>query len=404
MSDLRIKIDSSEMCQEAQELLIQLGKSWSCGGLNFSYPQKEVWLHTYATQIFWCHDSEISEYSDKQIVTIPQLRDMVVLKRNDVNDANYEIRHPQNGLEKYLKQGDKLYQFCSTSWVAVNIKRHNRENMLRPIQKPQSAPEQAPIQEEYLNTKTGELLLWDKGQPRSTNWIKVPEGADTAVQFDKIYFYNDEFEVFTENGWEKSGFKTTQQFVELHGKVIWQRNQQPIREYLDTKFHCLRYVADGTKRPDSFVLVPEGAECATYSNAAHGAHVLFWKKVYEKYLGTFDYVFDPKRVDNGWFRGGNNLKEYLESESYQGRIIWQRDPQPEPDLVPQLDASDLLNVVYHYSASINTPRGTMHYDGVITFPGRITGIEDYHQLRAEIAQDGNTTPDKVNVHSLNIVG
>ena len=64
----------------------------------------------------------------------------------------------------------------------------------------------------------------------------------------------------------------------------------------------------------------------------------------------------------------------------------------------------LLDVVYHYSASFNSARGSVSYDGVITFPGRITGIEDYRKVRAEIAKNGNVTPDQVNVHSLTIVG
>lgn len=76
------------------------------------------------------------------------------------------------------------------------------------------------------------------------------------------------------------------------------------------------------------------------------------------------------------------------------RMTWLRD---------RLRGTRKPETLYHYSASINTARGTVAYDGVITFPGRITGIEDYHQARAEIAKDGNVAPEQVNVHSLSIV-
>lgn len=78
----------------------------------------------------------------------------------------------------------------------------------------------------------------------------------------------------------------------------------------------------------------------------------------------------------------------------QNRIDWLRD---------HLRGTRKPETLYHYSASINTARGTVFYDGVITFPGRITGIEDYQQARAEIAKDGNVAPQQVNVHSLSIV-
>ena len=85
-------------------------------------------------------------------------------------------------------------------------------------------------------------------------------------------------------------------------------------------------------------------------------------------------------------------------------LIWSRHPQPEPETATLEDSDNLLDVVYHYSASFNSARGSVSYDGVITFPGRITGIEDYQKVRAEIAKDGNVTPEQVNVHSLTIVG
>lgn len=366
-----------------------------------------------------------------------------------------------------------------------------------------------------------------------------------------------------------------------------------MREFLNTKTFAVRQsdengnIAFGNDHAD-WIEIPEDAETATHSNALHGEHILFWKEVYKKYLGTFDFCFNPK-LGGDWFRGGDSLNEYIESKSYQGKIIWQRE-QPdaaaspneiakkeyllpkdqgyelclceegmtihkswievpegaevavlfEPAMVSnrsgelffwkdngnthyiysersecqrptgwysckgnqittldeflqawagqcrivwkreqpttslnniartaedhrehnlsneindlcaefgcppgmdrfawlkdQLDISqgrvslgplatkarmqqesmelrlallkDLFQpqpVTYHYAASINTARGTVAYDGVITMPQRITGMEDYLQARAEIAKDGNVAPEQVNIHSLSII-
>lgn len=60
--------------------------------------------------------------------------------------------------------------------------------------------------------------------------------------------------------------------------------------------------------------------------------------------------------------------------------------------------------VYQYAASANTPRGSVHWDGVVT-ARLISGIDDYRAVRAEIARDGNiSNPELVQVHNLAMVG
>ncbi len=63
-------------------------------------------------------------------------------------------------------------------------------------------------------------------------------------------------------------------------------------------------------------------------------------------------------------------------------------------------------LVYQYSASINSARGTVLTDGVIELESLINGIDDYRAARALIAADLGVTdmPGAVNVHSLSIVG
>lgn len=60
--------------------------------------------------------------------------------------------------------------------------------------------------------------------------------------------------------------------------------------------------------------------------------------------------------------------------------------------------------VYQYAASVNTARGCVHWDGVVTAK-LIGGIEDYRAVRAEIARDGNVSnPEQVQIHNLAMVG
>lgn len=60
--------------------------------------------------------------------------------------------------------------------------------------------------------------------------------------------------------------------------------------------------------------------------------------------------------------------------------------------------------VYQYAASVNTARGCVHWDGVVT-ARLISGIEAYRAVRAEIARDGNvSSPEQVQVHNLAMIG
>lgn len=60
--------------------------------------------------------------------------------------------------------------------------------------------------------------------------------------------------------------------------------------------------------------------------------------------------------------------------------------------------------VYQYAASVNTARGCVHWDGVVT-ARLISGIEAYRAVRAEIARDGNVSgPEQVQIHNLAMVG
>lgn len=61
-------------------------------------------------------------------------------------------------------------------------------------------------------------------------------------------------------------------------------------------------------------------------------------------------------------------------------------------------------VIYQYSASINTARGSVAYDGIVERPRFIRSIEDYQAIREQIAADASVVPGAVNVLNLSIAG
>lgn len=109
-------------------------------------------------------------------------------------------------------------------------------------------------------------------------------------------------------------------------------------------------------------------------------------------MDRFAWLKDQLDISQGRVSlGPLATKARMQQESMELRLALLKDLfQPQP-------------VTYHYAASINTARGTVAYDGVITMPQRITGMEDYLQARTEIAKDGNVAPEQVNVHSLSII-
>jgi hypothetical protein len=78
---------------------------------------------------------------------------------------------------------------------------------------------------------------------------------------------------------------------------------------------------------------------------------------------------------------------------------------PDPDVQEAEPAPEgqQERAVYQYVAAVATPNGFIHYDGILHGP-MISGIEDYHRYRAEMASDAGVQPEQIQVRSLAIVG
>lgn len=105
MDNYKIKVKDEAESKEAQELFFELGCEWRDSkkdivNLDATYIYADDGVLTFGFNDFNFRGS------DNEELTLPQLRDLVVLKRNDVKDANVE---DGTGFPLYLSSTNELY-------------------------------------------------------------------------------------------------------------------------------------------------------------------------------------------------------------------------------------------------------------------------------------------------------
>ena len=103
MERLKVKVSSEAESREAQDLFFELGYSNKAKFTKQDFIRFNGWI--CALDDGSCDYSPISETDRK--ITLQELRDMVVLKRNDVGDANYTCDREK----KYYVTGDDVYMY-----------------------------------------------------------------------------------------------------------------------------------------------------------------------------------------------------------------------------------------------------------------------------------------------------
>ncbi|MGE9778951.1 hypothetical protein [Acinetobacter baumannii] len=124
MDNYKIKVKDEQDFKEVASLVNMLGY-----GINFSYSNasgevvKGLFLKSNGF-VEWTHRDTYFDFNDSKELTLPQLRDLVVLKRNDVRDAT----HTHNGCAYYVGS-DLRYTFDQGGWHLSAIEMH----LLKPI-------------------------------------------------------------------------------------------------------------------------------------------------------------------------------------------------------------------------------------------------------------------------------
>ncbi|UJQ43495.1 hypothetical protein [Acinetobacter phage vB_AbM_WUPSU] len=128
MEDYKIRVNNEAESKEAQELFFELGYIWPGCEKYYNRIGNYTFITAYPDEMLlrmgWGGDT------DKE-VTLPQLRDLVVLKRNDVRDANYRSKSVLDGF--YFKSCDGFFYFMfEGKWVRSTT---NTDEGLEPITK-----------------------------------------------------------------------------------------------------------------------------------------------------------------------------------------------------------------------------------------------------------------------------
>ena len=178
MENLKIRVNGEAKSKEAQELFFELGYEkgvCSTGGypaLIIATPESRFQKTPYSSRATSLNHEAHSQYKE---ITLPQLRDLVVLKRNDVEDANYKTNY---GTQCYIT-GEDVYAFQDNKWFLSAMQHKDILDMIKPIEKPMK---------EYLRKNSdGTYSYIGMVQPEniSQNVIEIPEGSETFNYYDR---------------------------------------------------------------------------------------------------------------------------------------------------------------------------------------------------------------------------
>ncbi|WP_144618809.1 hypothetical protein [Acinetobacter pittii] len=115
MDNYKIKVKDEQNFKEVASLINTLGY-----GINFSYSNasgevvKGLFLKSNGI-VEWTHRDTYFDLNDSKELTLPQLRDLVVLKRNDVKDAT----HTDGNRKAFLDSAGKYHYWCfhKNEWI-----------------------------------------------------------------------------------------------------------------------------------------------------------------------------------------------------------------------------------------------------------------------------------------------
>jgi len=226
VENLKIRVNSEVESKEAQELFFELGYekgACSTGGypaLIIATPESRFQKTPFSSRATSLNHEAHSQYKE---ITLPELRDLVVLKRNDVGDANVSEENCLYDL--YLTEsGDLYFYHCGKNkWILSNLNGDDDYyELLKPIEKP--------MKEYLIKSGDGKYLLTHHD---SIGAIEIPEGAIKATFCNGfLIFWKDNYswniDGFNSKKWrENDGFDKYMENYKNTVKILWQRAQHP---------------------------------------------------------------------------------------------------------------------------------------------------------------------------------
>lgn len=263
MEDVKVKVNNEAESKEAQELFFKLGYGWHGKGKKLSYSEK-ILGYGFGWLVLWKPDYLVNKviqigtgFESVKEITIDQLRDMVVLKRNDCNDRTHV---DSNNYDWYVASDEKHYRFQGSIWVHQPYVDCLE---LKPIKKDQS-------EKEYLDENFN--LVYGSGV------YEVPEGAELATKCNEhIIFWKEGTKSFSiEDGdteWQDAKLRPSElynihEYLSGHDEAstVWQRNNKCAYIKIgDININLgeqpQRRNDDNVNHPSHYTTHPSGIEC-----------------------------------------------------------------------------------------------------------------------------------------------
>ena len=202
MENLKIRVNSEAESKEALNLL----------RVDLKYGDK-CFICNDTTVLTHCFDDN----KDYKEITLPELRDMVVLKRNDVGDAIHVGK--DLGIPYFVTSSGDVKVWDQKGWVVACATLVD----LKPIEKKEM--------KEYLVELNEVYILVENDRKLESHWIEIPEGSETFNYYDRkdnLFFLKGSGEdtMFSNdlNDWEWKEWGD----IDFDGVVcLWQRHTHP---------------------------------------------------------------------------------------------------------------------------------------------------------------------------------
>lgn len=199
MENYKVRVNNWDESKEVQELLFELGYDYYFKGKTIC--NTDFGLVT-ANEDGLMAAIEVDGFEYKE-VTLKQLKDLIVLKHNSIDDATHYY-----GGSKYYLTDSEFYQYSENKWV--NIDEYVDGMTFKKIEK-----EVKMKNKEYIVNVSGNWRLVDSHE-LVIGRIEVPEGAEEYRSNYKFYKNNGELYYSSYDEWVKS---------EIHPYItLWKRN------------------------------------------------------------------------------------------------------------------------------------------------------------------------------------
>ena len=183
----KISVKNEAESREVQGLFFELGYKWFSGGKKVQHLEQSCSSSFgYLVASSGCFTDVIQcgcGNEDAKEITLPDLRDMVVLKRNNTSDATHENSHGQSLLK--VSNGWYIFNTLLDVWEWNGEYLVYQPIKLKPITK-------EPTMKEYLNKLedgTYKLVVLDSVADGVKGLIEVPDGADTLAGDERTRYF-----------------------------------------------------------------------------------------------------------------------------------------------------------------------------------------------------------------------